>query len=112
MKKYIGAVVRKSFQREIITEIGPFENFGPLQKKIQYINEKAPFKKKIKTILRLYNLALHSIRLKNKFILLFYVNSLMHYLSHLKNVSKHMLDLHQIFLQIVYSCGVNGNKPA
>ena len=50
MEKYIGAVVRKSFQLEIVAEIGPFENFGPQSNFVQYINEKDSFEK-IKTIL-------------------------------------------------------------
>ena len=49
MNKYVGVVVRKSFQLEIVTEIGPFENFGPQSNFVQYINEKLAFKK-IKTI--------------------------------------------------------------
>ena len=35
MGKHIGAVLRKSFQLAIVAEIGPLENFGPLQKKVQ-----------------------------------------------------------------------------
>ena len=32
MKKYIGAVLRKSSQLELVAEIGPFENSLPAQK--------------------------------------------------------------------------------
>ena len=32
MKKYIGAVLRKSSQLELVAEIGPFENPLPVQK--------------------------------------------------------------------------------
>ena len=37
VKKYIGAVVRKCFQLELVSEIGSFENSLCLQKKGHYI---------------------------------------------------------------------------
>ena len=47
--KYIGAVGRKSFELEIVAEIGSFQIFYRLQKKTHKINEKDSLKK-IKTI--------------------------------------------------------------
>ena len=46
MEKYVGAVVRKSFQLEIVAEIDVFEKISPLTNFVQYINEKLAFKKK------------------------------------------------------------------
>ena len=52
MKKYIGAVLRKSFQLELVAEIGPFENPLPAQKNQRKYIEKLPLKKN-KTIWKL-----------------------------------------------------------
>ena len=45
MKKYIGAVLRKSFQLELVAEIGPFENPLSAQKKQRKYIEKLTLKK-------------------------------------------------------------------
>ena len=53
VKKYIEAMVRKSFQLELVTEIGPFENNWTLTNFVHYIDEKDSLKK-IKTILTVF----------------------------------------------------------